>query len=196
MAASKQQKGFSVYILPVLFAGLLITLALLNQPATAPAATREIEADEPLTLTDHAIENYLFTDGFLLQGDTIVDADGQKAATLTVTRDERGEIASMTLSFPLPTYIEAGDVDILSSLKARHDEAAQRGVTLFLSLFDAVAVTDRHIPARRDNAVAKLNETMRSGKSATQSASSWRIDFSLAPGEIEGTVTILFTLVK
>ena len=115
--------------------------------------------------------------------------------SLTVGRD-RDAVASMTLSFPLSTYIPTEDDEGLDGLKAAHDADAQRGQELFLALFDAISATDKRVAARRDSASAKLQTTMDTGKAAAQAANSWRFDFSLAPDTFEGTVTVLFTLVK
>ena len=198
MAAAKRKKDYSAYILPFLFCGLLIVLAVLKKgQAEPPAVEAVLQEGEPLTLTDLAIENYLYTDGFFLQDETVLDAEGQQAATLTVSKGEDGEIDAMTLSFLLPTYIETGNgSDVMADLKAAHDAAVSQGESVFLSLFDAVAATDGRIPARRERAVEKLRAAIDTGKSATQSANSWRFTFSLTPGELKSTVTILFTLVK
>ena len=192
MTSEELKKQASIYILPMLFCGLLIVLALLRNETAAPTAAREVQAGEPLTLTDAAIENYLYSDGFMLDGERVLDAAGQEAAALTVTKDQAGEIESLSLTFSLPTYFETENSENLSSLKAAHDEAAQRGETLFLALFDAVAATDGRVAARRDSALTKLHTAMDTGKAATQSANSWRLKFSREPGDIEGTVTILF----
>ena len=42
----------------------------------------------------------------------------------------------------------------------------------------------------------KLCKTMDTGKASTQAANTWRFSFSLAPGLIEGTVTVLCEKVK
>jgi hypothetical protein len=52
------------------------------------------------------------------------------------------------------------------------------------------------VAARRDSALEKLRQTMDTGKASAQVANSWRFSFSLEPGEIEGTVTVLFEKVK
>ena len=196
MTSKELKKKASVYILPILFCGLLIVLALLRNETAAPAVAREVQAGEPLTLTDAAIENYLNGDGFFWDGERVRDAAGQEAAILTVTKDGDGEIEAMALTFPLPTFFETEISENLSSLKAAHDGAAQRGETLFLALFDAVAATDGKVAARRDGALTKLHTAMDTGKAATQSANSWRFTFSLVPRELEGTVTVLFEKVK
>ena len=196
MTSHQLKKGISVYILPILFCGLLIVLALLKNDRAEPEAAREIQASEPLTLTDLAIENYLYGDGFTLDGDRLLDAAGKETGTLAVTKDESGEIGAMTLTFSLPTYIQTENSEILTSLKEAHDDAAQRGEAMFLSLFDAIAATDGRVAARRDSALEKLRQTVDTGKAATQAANSWRFSFSLEPGVLEGTVTILFEKVK
>ena len=61
---------------------------------------------------------------------------------------------------------------------------------------DAIAATDGRVAARRDSALEKLRQTMDTGKASAQAANSWRFSFSLEPGEIEGTVTVLFEKVK
>lgn len=195
MTSEQLKRKASVYILPILFCGLLIVLALLRNEAAEPASTRVIEAAEPLILTDVAIENYLYGDGFTLDGDRVTDAEG-RAASLTIGTDDGGGITAMTLVFPLPTYVQTENSDSLTSLKEAHDEAAQRGEAMFLSLFDAIAATDGRVAARRDSALEKLRQTMDTGKAATQAANSWRFSFSLEPGMLEGTVTILFEKVK
>ena len=197
MAAARKKKSISVYILPCLFCGLLIVLAILRGRATEQPVKAVLQEGEPLTLTEQAIENYLFSAGFTLQGDTLLDESGHKAADLAVETDESGEIAAMTLAFSLPTYYETGQGnDVLASVKAKHDAGAQQGEDMFLALFDAIAATDGRVAARRDGAVEKLRQTMDTGKATSQSANSWRFAFSLEPGEIEGTMTILFTHVK
>ena len=128
--------------------------------------------------------------------ETLLDGEGKEAGALTVETNESGRIAGMTLAFPLPTYIDTGDGDILADLKAAHDAGAQRGEEMFLVLFDAIAATDSRVAARRDSALEKLRQTMAAGKATAQAAYSWRFGFSLEPGMFEGTVTIRFTLVK
>lgn len=195
--AAKRKKGISVYILPCLFCGLLMALALLRGRTVEQPVKTVLQKGEPLTLTEQAIENYLYAAGFILQGETILDEAGQPAGALAIDMDDTGLIQGLTLTFPLPTYYETGQGnDALVSLKANHDAGAQRGEDMFLALFDAVAATDGRVPARRDNALAKLHDTMDTGKAAAQSANSWRFAFSLEPGEIEGTVTVLFEKVK
>ena len=196
MTSDRLKKGISVYILPILFCGLLIVLALLRNDTKEPAAVREIQASEPLTLTDLAVENYLYADGFSLDGGMLLDASGKEAGTLAVTKDESGEIGAITLTFPLPTYVQTKNSESLTSLKEAHDDGAQRGEAMFLSLFDAIAATDGRVAARRDSALEKLRQTMDTGKASAQAANSWRFSFSLEPGEIEGTVTVLFEKVK
>ena len=94
MTSDRLKKGISVYILPILFCGLLIVLALLRNDTKEPAAVRELQASEPLTLTDLAVENYLYADGFSLDRGMLLDASGKEAGTLTVTKDESGEIGA------------------------------------------------------------------------------------------------------
>ena len=196
MAGKKGKKGISAYILPILFCGLLIVLTLLNGRQTEQPVKAVLQEGEPLTLTEQALENYLYSAGFILNGEAILDGDGEKAGTLTVSRNEDGAIESMTLTFPLTTYIQTEDNDGLGPLKAAHDEDAQRGQELFLSLFDAVSATDKRVAKRRDSASERLQTTMDTGKASVQNANSWRFDFSLEPGLFEGTGTALFTLVK
>ena len=194
--SAPKKRRISSYILPILFCALLIVLAVLRNREETPAKA-VIQPREPLTLTDAALENYLYSAGFLWAGDDITDASGHPAGTLQITAGPDGEIQAMTLSYPLPTYIETGsESDVLSSLKAKHDEAAQRGEEMFLSLFDAIAATDGRVEPRRENALNKLRQTLDTGKDAVQAANSWRFAFSLAPGEIEGAVTIQFDKVK
>lgn len=196
MTSKELKKQISIYSLPILFCGLLIALALLKNDRVEPAAAWEIQKSEPLTLTDMAIENYLYADGFTLNGGRVLDAAGQEVAVLTVTKGAEGEIESMSLTFPVPTFIQTENSESLSSLKAAHDAAAQRGETLFLSLFDAITATDGKVAARRDSAIDKLRQTVNTGKAAVQAANSWRSSFSLEPGMLEGTVTIFFEKVK
>jgi hypothetical protein len=197
MAAKEGNKKYLNYILPILFCGLLIALTLVKgRPAEQPVKA-VLQEGEPLTLTEQAIENYLFSAGFTLTEEAILDGDGQKAAALIVERDTKDCVEAMTLSFSLPTYIETGDGDdVLASLKAKHEAAAQQGEELFLSLFDAIAATDKRVANRRDSALEKLRKTMSSGKASVQNANSWRFSFSLEPDLLEGTVTIRFALVK
>lgn len=196
MTSREPKKQISTYILPILFCGLLIALALIRSKTPEPASAWTIQEGKPLTLTDMAIENFLYTDGFMLDGERVLDAQGQECAALTVTKGEEGEITAMTLTFPLPAFIETELSESLGSLKADRDEAARRGEDMFLALFDAIAATDGRVAARRDSALAKLRATMTTGKVSAQSANSWRFSFSLEPGQIEETATILFTLVK
>ena len=195
MAADKRKRRFSTYILPILFCGLLIALAVLTDRHKEQPVKGVLQEGEPLTLTEQAMENYLYAAGFTLRDEAILDGSGQEVGTLTVGRDGDA-IASMTLSFSLSTYIPTEDDEGLDGLKAAHDADAQRGQELFLALFDAISATDKRVAARRDSASAKLQTTMDTGKAAAQAANSWRFDFSLAPDTFEGTVTVLFTLVK
>ena len=196
MAAKKGKKGFSAYILPILFCGLLIVLALVKGRQTEQPVKAVLQEGEPLTLTEQALENYLYSAGFTLDGEAILNGDGQQAATLALSRNEDGAIESMVLTFPLTTYILTEDNEGLDGLKAEHDADAQRGQELFLALFDAISATDKRVAARRDSASEKLQTTMDTGKTAVQNANSWRFDFSLEPGTFEGTITVFFTLVK
>ena len=195
MAADKRKRRFSTYILPILFCGLLIALAVLTDRHKEQPVKGVLQEGEPLTLTEQAMENYLYAAGFTLRGETILDGSGKEVGALTVDRDGDA-VASMTLSFPLSTYIPTEDDEGLDGLKAAHDADARRGQELFLALFDAISATDKRVAARRDSASAKLQTTMDTGKAAAQAANSWRFDFSLAPDTFEGTVTVLFTLVK
>lgn len=195
MAADKRKRRFSTYILPILFCGLLIALAVLTDRHKEQPVKGVLQEGEPLTLTEQAMENYLYAAGFTLRDEAILDGSGKEVGTLTVDRDG-GAVASMTLSFPLSTYIPTEDDEGLDGLKAAHDADAQRGQELFLALFDAISATDKRVAARRDSASAKLQTTMDTGKASSQAANSWRFDFSLAPDTFEGTVTVLFTLVK
>ena len=195
MAADKRKRRFSTYILPILFCGLLIALAVLTDRHKEQPVKGVLQEGEPLTLTEQAMENYLYAVGFTLRDEAILDGSGQEVGSLTVGRDGDA-VASMTLSFPLSTYIPTEDDEGLDGLKAAHDADAQRGQELFLALFDAISATDKRVAARRDSASAKLQTTMDTGKAAAQAANSWRFDFSLAPDTFEGTVTVLFTLVK
>ncbi len=196
MAAGKGKKKFSAYILPLLFCGLLVTLAVLKgQPSEQPVKA-VLQEGEPLTLTDQAVENYLYAAGFSLQGEAILDAEGKAAGALIVSKGADGRAETMTLSFPVTAYVPTEDDESLASLKAMHDSSAQQGEELFLSLFDAIAATDARVANRRDSALEKLRKTMDTGKASTQAANTWRFSFSLAPGLIEGTVTILCEKVK
>lgn len=195
MATDKRKRRFSTYILPILFCGLLIALAVLTDRHKEQPVKGVLQEGEPLTLTEQAMENYLYAAGFTLRDEAILDGSGKEVGTLTVDRDGDA-VASMTLSFPLSTYIPTEDDEGLDGLKAAHDADAQRGQELFLALFDAISATDKRVAARRDSASAKLQTTMDTGKAAAQAANSWRFDFSLAPDTFEGTVTVLFTFVK
>ena len=195
MAADKRKRRFSTYILPILFCGLLIALAVLTDRHKEQPVKGVLQEGEPLTLTEQAMGNYLYAAGFTLRDEAILDGSGQEVGSLTVGRDGDA-VASMTLSFPLSTYIPTEDDEGLDGLKAAHDADAQRGQELFLALFDAISATDKRVAARRDSASAKLQTTMDTGKASSQAANSWRFDFSLAPDTFEGTVTVLFTLVK
>ena len=196
MAAGKGKKKFSAYILPLLFCGLLVTLAVLKgQPSEQPVKA-VLQEGEPLMLTDQAVENYLYAAGFSLQGEALLDAEGKAVGSLTAARDANGRIQTMTLSFPLTAYVPTEDDEGLASLKAMHDSSTQRGEELFLSLFDAIAATDARVANRRDSALEKLRKTMDTGKASAQAANTWRFSFSLAPGLIEGTVTVLCEKVK
>lgn len=195
MATDKRKRRFSTYILPILFCGLLIALAVLTDRHKEQPVKGVLQEGEPLTLTEQAMENYLYAAGFTLRDEAILDGSGKEVGTLTVDRDGDA-VASMTLSFPLSTYIPTEDDEGLDGLKAAHDADTQRGQELFLALFDAISATDKRVAARRDSASAKLQTTMDTGKAAAQAANSWRFDFSLAPDTFEGTVTVLFTLVK
>ena len=195
--AAKRKNGISPYILPLLFCALLIVLAVLRDRSSEQPVKAVLQKTEPLTLTRVALDNYLYSAGYTLREETILDAEGKIAGTLTVSTDEADSIDALSLTFPLPTYYETGaGGDVLASLKAKHDEGAQRGEELFLALFDAVAATDGRTAARRDSALEKLRGTLSTGKASNQAANSWRFSFSLEPGTVEGTATVLFTLVK
>jgi len=196
MTADKRKRRFSTYILPILFCGLLIALAVLTDRHTEQPVKGVLQEGEPLTLTEQAIENYLYAAGFTLRGETILDSSDQQVGTLTLSRNDGGVIESMTLSFPLSTYIPTEDDEDMDGLKAAHDEDARQGQELFLSLFDAISATDKRVANRRDSASAKFQTTMDTGKASAQAANSWRFDFSLIPETFKGTVTVLFTLVK
>lgn len=196
MAADKRKRRFSTYILPILFCGLLIALAVLTDRHTEQPVKGVLQEGEPLTLTEQAIENYLYAAGFTLRGETILDSSDQQVGTLTLSRNDGGAIESMTLSFPLSTYIPTEDDEDMDGLKAAHDGDARQGQELFLSLFDAISATDKRVANRRDSASAKLQATMDAGKASSQAANSWRFDFSLMPETFKGTVTVLFILVK
>ncbi len=196
MAAAKRKRNLSIYTLPILFCGLLVVLTLVKDRSKEQPVKAVLLAGEQLTLSVEAIENYLYSAGFTLQNETLLDGEGKEAGALTVETNESGTIAGMTLTFPLPTYIDTGDGDILADLKAAHDAGAQRGEEMFLALFDAIAATDSRVATRRDSALEKLRQTMDTGKATAQAANSWRFGFSLEPGMFEGTVTIRFTLVK
>ena len=195
MAADKRKRRFSTYILPILFCGLLIALAVLTDRHKEQPVKGVLQEGEPLTLTEQAMENYLYAAGFTLRDEAILDGSGKEVGTLTVDRDGDA-VASMTLSFPLSTYIPTEDDEGLDGLKAAHDADAQRGQELFLALFAAISATDKRVANRRDSAAEKLQTTMDTGKAAAQAANSWRFDFSLAADTFDGTVTVLFTLVK
>ena len=195
MAADKRKRRFSTYILPILFCGLLIALAVLTDRHKEQPVKGVLQEGEPLTLTEQAMGNYLYAAGFTLRDEAILDGSGQEVGSLTVGRDGDA-VASMTLSFPLSAYIPVEDDEGMDGLKAAHDADAQQGQAMFLALFDAIAATDKRVAARRDSASAKLQTTMDTGKASSQAANSWRFDFSLAPDTFEGTVTVLFTLVK
>ena len=200
MASTKRKIDVTTYILPVLFCALLIVLALVRNQRTESPVKAVLQAEEPLTLTEQAIENYLYSAGFTLQKDVLLDADGQAAGTFAAIADTEGAIGQMILRFSVPTYYAAyeieGDSAALSSRKAQHEAGVQRGKEMFLALFDAIAATDGRVDARRDSAVEKLEQTINSGKAAAQSANSWRFSFSLEPGPIDSAVTILLEKVK
>lgn len=196
-SAQKQHKAVSTYLLPVLFCGLLIMLALVRNGQIESPVKAVLQESEPLRLTEQALENYLYSAGIVLEGEALLDESGQAAGTLQLTKGADSGIEAMALAFPLPTYYETGDdVDVLSFLKDAHDRAAQQGEEMFLALFDAIAATDGRVTPRRDSAVEKLRKAMDTGKPSAQAANSWRFSFSLEPGTMEGTVTVLFTLVK
>ncbi len=196
MAPNKRKNGVSVYILPFLFCLVLTALILLRGQPADPVPAKVLQSGEPLTLTNQAIENYLYSDGFTLCGETVLDAEGKEAAVLNVHKDEGDKIDTLTLTFSLPTYYETKNSSALGSLKANREEAAQRGETLFLALFDAISATDGRVAVRRDSALEKLRQTMDTGKSSAQSANSWRFSFALDRSELQGSVTIRFERVK
>ena len=196
MAADKRKKRFSTYILPILFCGLLIALAVITNRQTEQPVKAVLQEGEPLTLTEQAVENYLYAAGFIQQGETILDGSGKEVGSLTLSRSDDGDIEAMTLSFPLSAYIPVEDDEGMGGLKAAHDADAQQGQAMFLALFDAIAATDKRVAARRDSAAEKLQTAMDTGKASAQAANSWRFSFSLAPGTFEGTVTVLLEKVK
>ena len=195
--AAKRKKAISVYILPLLFCALLVVLAVVRGRSAEQPVKAVLQASEPLTLTEQAIENYLYAAGFTLEGETILDGSGQAAGALTASTDGAGEFEALTLTFPLPTYYETGaGGEVLAGLKEKHDRAAQRGQDMFLALFDAIAATDARVAARRDSAAEKLRAAMDSGKSTEQASNSWRFSFSLEPETVEGKVTVLLEKAK
>ena len=198
MGRPKDEKAIRkaiAYVPPILFCALLIAFAWIRNHETDAPIKAVLQQSEPLTLTQQAIENYLCGAGFTLQEGLVLDGDGQTAGTLAVTED--GAIQEMALAFSLPPHIQvAQGEEVFAALNAAHDQAAQQGEDMFLSLFDAIAATDGRVAARRESALDKLKNTIETGKPSTQAANSWRITFSLAPGEPDSRVTILFTLVK
>ena len=197
MASGKKKRRYTRYILPLLFGGLFITLAVLKGRSGDQPLKAVLREAEPLALTDRAVENYLFSAGFTLDGERVLDGAGALAATLTLEPDADGSIEAMTLAFPLPTYYETEEGgEALIALKANHDEAAHRGEELFLALFDAIAATDGRTGSRRDSALEKLRKVMDGGKASTQNANSWQFTFTPEPGLLEGTVTVRFEKVK
>ena len=60
MAADKRKRRFSTYILPILFCGLLIALAVLTDRHTEQPVKVVLQEGEPLTLTEQAIETQHF----------------------------------------------------------------------------------------------------------------------------------------
>jgi|GEM_PF-4189452 len=198
MAAAKAKRNhkYTSYLLPILFCALLIALTLTRGRTESPAKA-VVRESEPLTLTRQAIENYLFSAGFTLQGEALLDADQEEAGSLSITEDEGGVIRELALRFPLPTRIGSErDGDVIAALNRDHEQAAQQGQEMFLSLFDAISVTDGRVAARRDSCLEKLSKAMDDGKASAQAANSWRFSFSLEPGETEGRVTVLFARVK
>ena len=195
MAADKRKKRFSTYILPILFCGLLIALAVITNRQTEQPVKAVLQEGEPLTLTEQAVENYLYAAGFTFQGEKLLAVEGREAGTLAIMDD--GAIEEMTFTFSLPPRIDVDTgADVFASLNEAHDKAAQEGKDMFLSLFDAIAVTDGRVAGRRDSALEKLQQTMDTGKSSAQAAYSWKFTFSMTPGDPESQITILFTLVK
>ena len=85
MSDPKRKRKYTIYILPILFCGLLIALAVLKGGETEQPVKAVLQEGEPLALTDQAIENYLFSVGFTLNGETILNGDGQKAAAMPLT---------------------------------------------------------------------------------------------------------------
>ena len=192
---SKKGRGAATYVLPILFCALLILLALVRGQRTEAPTKAVLQKSEPLTLTHQAIENYLYAAGFTLQGEKLLDAEGQEAGSLVITEDSAIEEMTLTFSLPPRIDVETG-TDVFASLNEAHGKAAQEGKNMFLSLFDAIAVTDGRVAGRRDSALEKLQQTIDTGKSSTQSAYSWRFDFSSTSGEPEGTITVQFAHVQ
>ena len=91
MASAEKKKSISVYILPCLFCGLLIALTILRGRSAEQPVKAVLQEGEPLTLTEQAIENYLYSAGFTLRDETLLDENGQDAARLTVSRNEGGD---------------------------------------------------------------------------------------------------------
>ena len=192
---SKKGRGAATYVLPILFCALLILLALVRGQRTEAPTKAVLQKSEPLTLTHQAIENYLYAAGFTFQGEKLLAAEGRETGSLSIMDD--GAIEEMTLTFSLPPRIDTETgADVFASLNEAHDKAAQEGKDMFLSLFDAIAVTDGRMAGRRGSALEKLQQTMDTGKSSAQAAYSWRFTFSMIPGDPESQITILFTLVK
>ena len=194
--AEKKKKSFYAYILPILFGGLLVALALMKGQRSDQPVKAVLQEGEPLTLTEQALENYLYSAGFTLTGESVLDEEGREAGALIISRDDDGAIQVMTLSFLLTAYGPSENDANLTMLKAVHDEEAQRGEDMFLALFDAIAATDSRVVARRDSAAEKLRAAMDAQKASVQAANSWRFSFSLASGEVDGTITVLFEKVK
>ena len=197
MASGKKKRRYTRYILPLLFGGLFIALALVKGRSGDQPLKAVLREAEPLTLTDRAVENYLFSAGFTLDGERVLDGAGELAASLSLEQGADGSVTAMTLAFPLPTYYETEEGgEALAALKANHDKAAHRGEELFLALFDAISATDGRTASRRDSALEKLRKVMDGGKPSAQAANSWEFTFSLEPGLLEGTVTVRFEKVK
>lgn len=192
---SKKGRGAATYVLPILFCALLILLALVRGQRTEAPTKAVLQKSEPLTLTHQAIENYLYAAGFTLQREKLLTAEGREAGTLAITADDAIEEMTLTFSLPPRIDVETG-ADVFASLNEAHDKAAQEGKDMFLSLFDAIAVTDGRVAGRRDSALEKLQQTMDTGKSSAQAAYSWKFTFSVTAGDPESQITILFTLVK
>lgn len=186
----------SPYLLPIVFCVLLIALALTRNCQQAEPALAYAGEEETLVLNRTAMENYVYAAGFLLQGEELMDASGSSVGTLALT-EEDAAVTGFTLTLPIPIYFETDYSDELTlQQRLLHEQGEKQAMALFFQIYEAISATDSRLSSLKSNAQSKLLSTLNTGKSATQSANTWRFSFSLETSPAAETLYILGEKVK